>query len=97
MYLSPFYPLGFKAIGVCAIGWHAAQGVVAIAHGYASGIAAVARHANDARAEAALQRDGFFGTWDWIVQHGNWVWFVALIPMVPVLHRALKIRRARLQ
>jgi hypothetical protein len=85
--------VGWKAVGVCAIAWSAAQGIVALAHDYASAITAFARHANDARAEAWFRHDRLFRAWAWVERHANWIWLLALVPMVPIYRRAMQIRR----
>jgi len=85
--------LGWKAVGVCAIAWSAAQGVVALAHDYASAVTAFARHANDAKAQRWFAHDPLFVAWKWITERGNWLWLVALVPLIPVYRRALQLRR----
>jgi RNA polymerase sigma factor (sigma-70 family) len=87
------FAVGWKSIGVCAIAWKAAQGVVAMAFDYASGINALARHVDDARANAFFQSSSLFRTWDWIANHCNWLWLICLFPMLIMVRRARRIRQ----
>jgi hypothetical protein len=52
--------IGLVASGGLALGWHAATGGVAYAHGLALGGAAMAQHANDSVARE------FFARWRWL-------------------------------
>ena len=52
--------MGYLACGGFAMGWLAASGGAAVAHDFAVGATAFARHANDETARAFLHSNGFF-------------------------------------
>jgi hypothetical protein len=52
--------VGWQAFGGCAVAWLGAQGGVALAHDFAIGVVALARHANDAPAQAFFANSAFF-------------------------------------
>ena len=83
---------GLKAIGGCALGWSAACGAIAVAGDFAQGIVVSASHANDPAAEAFFQADRFFAMARAFLQHSQWVWLLALVPVLPVAIRALQNR-----
>jgi RNA polymerase sigma factor (sigma-70 family) len=75
------FAVGWQAFGACAVGWVAALGGVAVAHGFAEGGVAVARHANDAAAQTFFQNSRFFQNALAVVGHAYWVNLVALLPL----------------
>ena len=54
--------VGLQAVGACAIAWLGADGAVAVAHDFAAGGIALARHGNDAEAQAFFANSVFFQT-----------------------------------
>jgi hypothetical protein len=78
------FAIGFKAVGVCAVAWH----------GYAEGVSAFAHHANNARAARVLRADWFFRSWAKTMEHANWIWVLAVVPLIAMFVRARKLRRA---
>jgi len=74
------FAAGWHALGVCAVGWTAAQGVVAIARDFAVGGVALARHANDAPAEAFLRDSPFFRSALAASRHLQWLSTLCLLP-----------------
>ena len=66
-----------------------------MAHGYAAGLNAVARHANDARARQVIAAAPLFRGWEAVAGHASWGALLSLLPLVPILRRAMKIRRQR--
>jgi len=70
--------VGYLAQGGHALAWHAAVGVRAVAHDFALGLHAVAPHANDPAAHAAIASEGFFQLADTLAHHSGWVPFIWL-------------------
>jgi len=61
--------IGWQAVGGTAWAWNAALGGGAVARDFAVGIAAVAPHANDAAAHAALRQSLFLCAAEWLEAH----------------------------
>jgi RNA polymerase sigma factor (sigma-70 family) len=74
--------VGLQAFGGCAVAWLAAQGGAAVAHDFASGGIALARHANDAAAEAFFANSGFFRTVRAAMPYAGWLNLICLFPLV---------------
>jgi len=74
------FAVGLKAFGGCAIAWLAAQGGVAVAHDFALGAVALARHANDAAAEAFIRGTPFFQNGLAVMRYAPWLNFLWLLP-----------------
>jgi RNA polymerase sigma factor (sigma-70 family) len=85
--------VGWQAFGGCAIAWLAAHGGVAVAHDFALGGVSVARHANDAFAEAFFTNSGFFQTAQTAARYAGWLNLIALFPLV-LWWRHRKTRKA---
>jgi RNA polymerase sigma factor (sigma-70 family) len=75
------FAVGWQAFGGCAVGWLAAQGGVAVAHGFAEGGVALARHANDTAAQTFFQNSAFFQHALAMTGHAYWVNLVAILPL----------------
>ena len=76
------FAVGWQAFGSCAIGWSAALGAVAVAHDFAQGGVALARHANDAVAGAFLKNSGFFQKTSVMMRYACWLNLFFLLPLV---------------
>jgi hypothetical protein len=74
------FAAGWQALGACAVGWTAAQGFVAVARDFAVGALALARHANDAVAEAFMQDSTFFQSATAALHHVAWLFVLLLLP-----------------
>jgi hypothetical protein len=74
--------VGLQALGGCAIAWLGAQGGVAVAHDFASGAFALARHANDAAAEAFFTNSAFFRTAQVAMRYVVWLNLIWLFPLL---------------
>lgn len=74
--------LGRHAMGGLAAGWRAATGGFAISHYAAIGGEAVAPHANDALARAAIAADRFFVLGEWTGRHFLLIPVVAVVPLL---------------
>jgi RNA polymerase sigma factor (sigma-70 family) len=85
------FALGWQALGGCAVGWSAAQGGVAVAHDVANGAVALARHANDATAQAFFASSRFFRVMERVIFYVPWVGLMAFFPLI--LLRYAKKRR----
>ncbi len=86
--------IGWKAIGGCALAWHAGQGGAAIARDFAQGTVAVAKHANDAVAEAFFRKDGFFQFAHGSIRYAHWAWLLGIIALIPILTQWIAYRKA---
>lgn len=75
--------VGWEACGGGAVGWHAAFGGAAVAHDYAVGGAAFARHANDQAAKAVLLDHPLAAAMQWYV--ANQAWGTAVIVLLSVV------------
>ena len=74
--------VGWLAFGGCAVGWQAALGNLALARGFALGVAAYAGHFNDATAQTFADHTPFF-RWAWVaLRHLYWVNLLWIIPMI---------------
>jgi RNA polymerase sigma factor (sigma-70 family) len=73
---------GWQAFGGCAIAWWGAQGGVAVAHDFALGVVALARHANDAAAREFFTNSGFFRTVQVAMCYVGWLNLIFLFPLV---------------
>jgi hypothetical protein len=82
--------MGAMAIGGAAFGWVAAAGGLAVAHDFASGGLAVARHANDAAAADHFAVDRFFRLGDGLIRYSR---VIVVLPVIVVLVKFL--RRSR--
>jgi len=85
------FALGWQALGGCAVGWSAAQGGVAVAHDFANGAVALARHANDETAKAFFANSGSFRIMERVIFYVPWLGLLAFFPVV--LLRYAKKRR----
>lgn len=85
--------LGWTAYGGCVVGWEAAQGVLVTARHLALGTVAVAQHANDAVARAAMNQNPFFQFTRQVMRYAallNLTWFV---PMLLLWWKARQMKR----
>jgi len=73
--------VGWQACGGCALAWSAAQGGMAVAHDFALGGVALARHANDAVAEAFFKQNGFSRNALAVLCHAQWMNLFFLVPL----------------
>lgn len=73
--------VGLKSFGGCAIAWLAAHGGVAVAHDFAFGVVAWARHANDAAAEIFIGDTPFFQNTLAVMRYGQWLNLLWLLPI----------------
>ena len=73
---------GWQAFGGCVFAWLGAQGGVAVAHDFAMGGVASARHANDAAAGAFFTNSGFFRMAQVAVRYAGWLSLICLFPLV---------------
>jgi len=86
--------VGVQASGVCAVGWLSAQGtLVAVAHEFAQGGAALAAHANDAAAAAFFQNSHFFQNVPVVMRYVNWFYWLFFLSVV-LRWRVMKKRLA---
>ncbi len=76
------FAVGLQAFGGCAIAWLGAQGGAAVAHDFATGGIALARHANDAAAEAFFATSSFFRIVQAAVRYAGWLNLMWLFPLV---------------
>ena len=85
--------IGWTAYGGCSVGWESAQGVLVAARHFALGTVAVAQHANDAAARAAMNQNPFFQFTRQVMKYAallNLTWFV---PMLLLWRKARQIKR----
>ena len=85
--------LGWTAYGGCVVGREAAQGVLVAARHFALGTVAVAQHANDAAARAAMNQNPFFQFTRQVMKYAallNLTWFV---PMLLLWWKAREMKR----
>jgi len=74
--------VGWLAFGGCALAWKAALGNLALARGFALGVAAYATHFNDAAAQA-FARNTLFFRWSWVaLRHLYWINLAWIIPLI---------------
>jgi hypothetical protein len=76
--------VGALAVGGGAFGWWGASGGLAVAHDFAQGGSAVARHANDEMAGDYFAGHLFFGTATWLLDHALLLVFVPLVAVLVV-------------
>lgn len=84
---------GWTAYGGCVVAWEAAQGVLVTARHFALGTIAVAEHANDAAAKAAMNQNAFFQFTRQVMKYSallNLTWFV---PMLLLWWKARQMKR----
>jgi RNA polymerase sigma factor (sigma-70 family) len=74
--------VGMQAVGACAIGWWGAQGAAAVAHDFAGGVVAWARHGNDAGSQAYFANSAFFQTAQAASRHAHWMLLFCMTPLV---------------
>lgn len=74
--------VGWQAFGGCAVGWSAAEGGVAVARYFAVGAVALARHANDAAAEAFIRDTPFFQSALAAMRYAQWLNLLWLLPLL---------------
>lgn len=82
--------VGVMAAGAFSFGWAAAQGRYAVAHEFALGLHAVARHANDAAAET------YFSARPWLdlrTVTGKALFSFVWLPALPIVWQSLRRRR----
>ena len=72
---------GWQVFGACAIAWNAANGGVAIAHGFAVGNVAHALQANNAAAISYFQQNLFFHSPRLLLYYLAWLNLLWVIPM----------------
>jgi RNA polymerase sigma factor (sigma-70 family) len=89
--------VGWQAFGACAVGWSAAQGAMAIAHDFAIGIVALARHANDAAAETFIRDNRFFQSALAVMRYVLWLNVLGLPALLALWWwwRAVRARRQK--
>lgn len=85
--------LGWAAFGGCAVGWHAAEGGLAVARDFALGSSAVADHANDAAARAAMKQDTFFQIARAAMNYAIWVNVIWFLPLLLMWRKARRLKR----
>lgn len=73
--------VGGQAVGGCALAWRVAEGFVAVAREGATGMVALARHANDADAQAFVAKSAFFRTAHVAFRYANWLYLLFLLPL----------------
>jgi RNA polymerase sigma factor (sigma-70 family) len=83
--------VGLQAFGGCAMGWFGAHGGVAVAHDFAIGGVALARHGNDAAAEAFFASSGFFQLVRGAMRYADWLNLMWLFPCVLWLWNKKKV------
>jgi RNA polymerase sigma factor (sigma-70 family) len=88
--------LGWIAYGGCAVAWHMAEGGLAVAREFALGEAAVAIHANDATAKAAMNPNTFIQIARGAMNYAVLVNVIWVLPMVLLRRKAGQMRRAGL-
>ncbi len=77
------FAAGWQASGAFAAGWLAADGQVALAHGFAQGgTVALAPHANDAAAAVFFNSSPFFQDVQAMLRYSNWLYLLWLYPLV---------------
>lgn len=85
--------IGWTAYGGCAVAWQAAEGGLVAARHFALGSAAVAEHANDAAAKAAINPNAFFQFTNKAMKYAmllNLLWF---LPMLILWWKAGQVKR----
>jgi hypothetical protein len=87
--------VGLQAFGGCAIAWLAAHGGVALAHDFAIGAIAVARHANDAVAQDLFASSSFFQAVQVGARYAFWLNVMWLFPFVLWLWNKKRSMQAR--
>jgi len=85
--------VGGQAFGGCAIAWLGAQGGMAVAHDFALGGVALARHANDAVAEAFFTNSVFFRTAQVAMRYTGWLYLFCLFPLILWWWNGRQLRR----
>ncbi len=86
---------GWQAFGGCAIAWLGAQGGAAVAHDFAMGGVALARHANDAAAETFSTNSGFFRTVRAAMPYAVWLNLICLFPLILWWRNGRELRRKK--
>jgi RNA polymerase sigma factor (sigma-70 family) len=86
---------GLQALGGCAIAWGGAYGGVAVAHDFAVGGITLARHANDAAADAFFAGSSFFRLARAATRYAGWLYLMCLFPFVLWLWNKKKLSSAR--
>ncbi|MDB6003865.1 MAG: polymerase, sigma-24 subunit, subfamily, partial [Prosthecobacter sp.] len=87
------FALGWTAYGGCVVAWEAAEGALVAARHFALGAVAVAQHANDAAAKAAMSQNSFFQFTRQAMNYAallNLTWFV---PMLLLWWKARQMKR----
>ena len=74
--------VGLQAFGGCAVAWLGALGGVALAHDFATGVVALAPHANDAAAQAFFANSVFFRSVQAVLPYACWLNLIWLLPLV---------------
>jgi RNA polymerase sigma factor (sigma-70 family) len=75
------FAIGWQAFGACAVAWSAAHGAVTVAGDFASGAAALGRHANDSAAQVFFANSRFFQGVHAMMRYAPWLnllWFFPL-------------------
>ena len=85
--------LGWKAYGGCAVAWEAAQGGLVAARHFALGAFAVAEHANDAAAKAAINPNPFFQFTRRAMNYSALLNLAWLVPMLLLWWKSRQVRR----
>jgi RNA polymerase sigma factor (sigma-70 family) len=85
--------LGWAAFGGCAVAWHAAEGGLAVARDFALGSSAVADHANDAIAKAAMKQDTFFQIARTAMNYAIWINVIWLLPLLLMWRKARQMKQ----
>ena len=85
--------MGLLAYSACAVGWTAALGGAAFAHEFARGGLALAKHANDAAANAFIQNNPFLRSAPAVMRYIYRASWVCLLLPVLVVWKAYKARR----
>jgi RNA polymerase sigma factor (sigma-70 family) len=86
--------LGWIAYGGCALGWRAAEGGLAVARDFALGEAAVAAHANDAVARAALSQNTFIQIARSAMNYAVLVNLIWVLPMLLLWRKARQMKQS---
>ena len=84
--------VGYLAAGGAALGWLGALGGAAVAHDFAVGGAAAARHINDVAAREFVQQSEFFRSAKWLSQHAM---ILLWLPLGLVIGQVLGLWRKR--
>lgn len=87
--------VGWMAVGAYAVGWLSATGVVAVAHDFALGVVAVARHANDQAAESFFAANRFSRLVRVLLTDAHWPWLVLAAPIAAMVLQAIHNKLAR--